>query len=445
VWRGINVTQPCQDVDIPRVNYGKANYSLSISLRATAVRVLYCTDTYPPQVNGVSIVTALSVDGLQQRGWDCAVITPRYPDNVPGLTDQSGPALGAATEHTAIPSVALPIYPDVRIVAPFYRTVAGAIERFKPDLVHCQTEFVLGRLGQVAARNAQIPLVSSYHTDFSKYVASYGVPWLRPVVSAYIGRFHRRSMRTYTPSAPARDDLERFGVDRVEVWGRGVDVHAFAPRRRSPSLREAYGIDDAFVLLHVGRIAPEKGVERIVEAFRIARELIPDGTRRLRLVLAGAGPAAARVRAEAPSGVIILGQLERYRALPTLYASADAFVFASLTETLGLVVLEAMASGLPVIAAPAGGVADHLRDGENGIAYPPGDTDMMARAIVRLVLDRDLHGRLSDGARRTAEGLSWERELDRLDASYREVLAEAGRAAANAVPTAPLRAGVMSR
>jgi phosphatidylinositol alpha 1,6-mannosyltransferase len=389
------------------------------------VRVLYCTDTYPPQVNGVSVVTALSVDGLQRRQWECAVVAPRYPDDTPVLSDPASPPPGQATDRTTIPSLPLPLYPDVRLAAPAYRTVARAIARFKPDLVHCQTEFVIGRLGQIAAQRARIPLVSSYHTDFGKYVAAYGAPWLYPAVAGYIGRFHRRSLRTYTPSAPAREDLRRAGIERVEVWGRGVDIGAFAPRRRSKSLREAYRIDDSFVLLHVGRFAPEKGIERIVEAYRLARDLLPAGVRPLRLVLAGSGPATSRVRAAAPDDVIFLGQLDRQKSLPTLYASADAFVFSSLTETLGLVVLEAMASGLPVVATPAGGVADHLRDGENGIAYPPADTLAMARAIVRLALDRDLHARLAAGARRTAERLSWDQELDRLDASYREVLAAA--------------------
>lgn len=384
------------------------------------MRVLYCTDTYPPQVNGVSIVTALSADGLAQRGWQCAVIGPRYPAGA--TTPDDALQIGASAERTAIPSAPLPGYPDIRLAAPDYGSIRRVIDRFKPDLIHCQTEFVIGRLGQVAALRAGVPFVSSYHTDFSKYTVAYGARWLRPAVSAYIGRFHRRSLRTYTPSAPAREDLRRMGVERVEVWGRGVDVQGFSPRRRSRSVRVAHGIDDAFVLLHVGRLAAEKGVERIVEAFRLARELIPAGRRRLRLVIAGAGPAATRIRAAAPDGVIILGQLDRKKELPTLYASADAFVFASLTETLGLVVLEAMASGLPVIAAPAGGVADHLRDGTNGLAYPPGDVEAMARAIVRLVLNRILREQLAEGARRTAEGLSWESELDRLDASYRDLL-----------------------
>lgn len=388
------------------------------------MRVLYCTDTYPPQVNGVSVVTELSVRGLERRGWECAVISPRHT-----TTPEASPHV---QWHTTIASVGLPVYPDVRVAAPAYLTVARAIERFQPDLVHCQTEFVIGRLGQIAAQRAGIPLVSSYHTDFSKYTAAYGAGWLRPAVSRYIGRFHRRSLRTYTPSGPAKADLGRFGVDAVEVWGRGVNVQTFSPARRSETLRDAYRLHDAFVLLHVGRFAPEKGVERIVEAFRLACDLVPGGAKRLRLVLAGSGPSEARIRAAAPDGVNILGQLDRERLLPRVYASADAFVFASLTETLGLVVLEAMASGLPVIAAPAGGVADSLRDGENGIAYPPDDVEAMARAIARLALDGDLCARLGTGARRTAERLTWETELDRLDASYREVLAAARvRALAN--------------
>lgn len=147
--------------------------------------------------------------------------------------------------------------------------------------------------------------------------------------------------------------------------------------------------------------------------------LLPVGT--VRLVIAGGGPDEAALRAAAPPDVTFLGVLDHKRALPELYASADAFVFASLTETLGLVVLEAMASGLPVIATPAGGVADHLRDGENGLAFPANAADRMAHAMVRLAMDYKLRDQLASGARRSAEALDWEGALDRLGASYREV------------------------
>jgi phosphatidylinositol alpha 1,6-mannosyltransferase len=141
----------------------------------------------------------------------------------------------------------------------------------------------------------------------------------------------------------------------------------------------------------------------------------------MHLILAGTGPREAELKAAAPPEVTFLGFLGRQTRLPNLYANCDAFVFSSLTETLGLVVLEAMASGLPVVAAPAGGVQDHLRDGVNGLTYDPSDPAAMARAMVMLAGEYELTRRLARAARRTAESLSWERELDRLDASYREI------------------------
>ena len=374
------------------------------------MRVLYCTDTYPPQVNGVSVVTAISVAGLRERGWDVHVIAPRYPHEDAARRDPN---------VIALPSMPLPLYPDVRLVLPDYAVVRAAIDRLKPDLVHCATEFIVGRVGQIAAARAGVPIVTSYHTDFSRYMTSYGVPWLAKPVARYLARFHKRARRTFTPSKASRADLLRLGVSDVEVWGCGVDADRFNPSRRSRELRVKLGIDGAFTFLYVGRLAAEKGVDVVMEAYRRAESQLPHGV--ARLVVAGAGPEEKRLRATAPPGTVFLGFLERDAALPALYASADAFAFASTTETLGLVVLEAMASGLSVIAAPAGGVAEHLRDGENGIAYPANDVDACAAAMVRLATDGSLSVRLRTGARRTAEALSWSTELDRLDASYRQL------------------------
>ena len=381
-----------------------------------APRVLFCTDTYPPQVNGVSVVTALSVAGLRERGWECAVVAPTYPPVLP-----QGPMPWSKDPGLVeVPSVAFPPYPDIRLAAPALFRVSKAVARFEPDIVHSATEFMIGRLGQIAAKRASIVRTSSYHTDFSRYTEAYGMPWLRSSVSHYIGRFHRRSARVFTPSEPARDDLHAFGVSRVEVWGRGVDITAFSPAKRSRPLRSAYGVDESVVFLHVGRLAAEKGADQILEAFLRARELLPAGA--IRLMIAGAGPEENALRALASPDILFLGVLDRERSLPRLYASADAFLFASLTETLGLVVLEAMSSGLPVIAPPAGGVADHLRDEVNGIAIPPNGIDAMAASIVALTLDTQRRRRLGEGARRTALALDWETELDRLDNCYRGIL-----------------------
>jgi glycosyltransferase involved in cell wall biosynthesis len=383
------------------------------------MRILFATDTYPPQVNGVSVVTALSVQGLAARGWTCAVIAPRYPNDEPDVFT-AGEGGGPEAQLTEVPSVPLPIYPDIRLSAPAARTVARAIDAFRPAVVHSATEFVIGRLAQRAARTRGIPTTSSYHTDFAKYTKAYRIGALEGSVRRYIARFHRRSRRIYTPSGPARDDLLRAGLRDVEVWGRGVDVDLFTPAKRDPALRERLGVGDRFVFLHVGRLAREKGVHVILDAYRRALPRLPaDGTR---LVIAGAGPSADALQADAPPGTVFLGYLDRTRELPALYASTEAFCFASLTETLGLVILEAMAAGLPVIAAPAGGVADHLRDGENGLAYPPSDADAMAERMVRLATTPGLRASLVPAARATAERLTWAAELDRLAASYLEVL-----------------------
>lgn len=390
--------------------------------KSDAPRILFCTDTYPPQVNGVSVVTALSVGGLRARGWKVGVVAPRYRASAPNPFTDPQPGAGLEDELTSLPNVGLPLYPDIRIAAPDYAAVARAIGRFEPDVVHCETEFVIGRMGQIAAGRAGIPVTTSYHTDFSRYTESYGVPWLRGAVSRYIGRFHGRARRTYTPSAPARRDVMAMGANEVEVWGRGVDAEVFSPARRSATLREAYGLTNAFTFVHVGRLAAEKGIDTILDAFAIASQSLPEHA--IHLMIAGVGPCEARLRARAPRYVTFLGYLKRTTLLPGLYASSDAFVFSSLTETLGLVVLEAMACGLPVIATPAGGVADHLVDGENGLAFPPDDADAMARAMIRLALDRALATRLGARARETALALSWERELDRLDQSYRQIVAD---------------------
>ena len=383
------------------------------------MRVLFCTDTYPPQVNGVSVVTALSVSGLARLGWECAVVAPRYPAaSHAGWTD-SGRADSGPVELMSLPSIALPGYSEVRLALPRPGPIHGLVERFRPDLVHCATEFSIGRMGQIAAARAKIPMVSSYHTDFSRYTEAYGKAWLRGTVSSYLSRFHQRSRRVYTPSTVSRDDLMGLNVADVEVWGRGVDARLFHPDRRRPEIRNQLGLGERFTFLYVGRLAPEKRPEQIVAAFRLASALLPPET--IRLIIAGTGPLEAQLRASAPPGVVFLGFLDRRSRLPDLYANCDAFLFASVTETLGLVVLEAMASGLPVVAAPAGGVRDHLRDQQNGLAYPAGRVDAMARAMVRLVAERELAQRLSRGARTAAEELTWEREMERLDLSYREV------------------------
>jgi phosphatidylinositol alpha 1,6-mannosyltransferase len=381
------------------------------------MRILYCTDTYPPQINGVSIVTALSVQGISRLGWECAVVAPRYPAASHALWREL--ASGKDVELLSLPSFPLPRYPEVRLALPRLRQLHRLVSRFRPDLIHCATEFCVGRLGQLAAARARVPVVSSYHTDFARYADAYGAGWLGDSVSAYLSRFHRRSSRIYTPSSVSRADVLKLGVADVEVWGRGVDADLFHPARRNQALRDSIGAGTGFLFVYVGRLAAEKRPEQVIEAFRLASDALPPGS--VHLLMAGTGPRETELRTMSAPGVTFLGFLDRKTELPALYASSDAFVFASVTETLGLVILEAMASGLPVIAAPVGGVRDHLRHEVSGLEYPARDVEGMARVMVTLASDRELARRLGSGARLTAESLTWDREVERLDQSYREV------------------------
>jgi glycosyltransferase involved in cell wall biosynthesis len=319
----------------------------------------------------------------------------------------------------AVPSVPLPGYPEIRLAFPSYWRVLRGSRRFRPDLIHCATEGVLGRLGQLVARKLGVPVVTSYHTDFSRYMTAYGADWLAAPTRSYLTRFHNRATLTLTPSHAAVAQLRLMGVARTIVWGAGVDAVTYQPERRNEALRRKLGLEGKFTFLHVGRLAPEKNVDLVIEAFVRCHQLV--GPDRAVLVIAGDGPRRAELERTAPPGIRFLGYLDRGTELPELYASADAFVFSSETETLGLVILEAMASGLPVVAAPAAGVGAYLRHGVNGLAYPPGDHEAMAGFMADLVTEPALRESLADGARHTALCLGWDRELDRLVRIYENV------------------------
>lgn len=378
------------------------------------MRLLVCTDTYPPLVNGVSVVTALTVAGLRRRGWDCLVLTP-------GAEGMASSRDTIADGVVALPAVAWRTYPDVRAAFGQRRTVRALVKRFRPDLVHCPTEFVLGWYGRQEALRAGVPYCTSYHTDFSRYTSSWGVPWLRRPVQSWIRHFHRRAARVYTPSLSARDDLQALGLRDIEVWGRGVDTELFQPRTDASTS----AVPQPFRFLYVGRLAPEKNIGFLIEAFAAVRAWHPEMPMELQIV--GDGPSRDALQRRAAQStelaVHFLGVQDREKDLPRIYAGADAFVYASTTETLGLVVLEAMAAGLPVVAVPAGGVAEHLLDDANGLTYTAGDHEACANAMSRLLQSPTLRTRLAQGARRTAEQRSWDSELDRLDGSYREITA----------------------
>ena len=368
------------------------------------MRIALVTDTYTPQVNGVTTIARRIVAVLAGARQHVVVVAPAYP----------GEPADAAAGELRVPSLPFPPYRDIRLSRPQPGRVARFLDAFAPDLVHVVTEGPLGLVGRRYALRRGVPLVTSFHTDFPQYNRYYGVRLLEPLVWRWLVWFHRPAALVHTPGEAVRAELARRGVARVRVWGNGVDTAVFDHRRRDPVVRDRLGVPpDVALVLHVGRLAAEKNLDVLIAAWTIAHEQLGDGAA---FVFAGDGPVAGRCAAAMPWATH-LGFLE-VPVLAALYASADLCVLPSRTETCGLVALEAMASGLPVVAAAAGGFRESVADGRTGYLVPPDDVRGFAGAIARLVLDPELRRRMSEDARLAAVARSADDENERLLDEY---------------------------
>ena len=323
----------------------------------TALDIAFVTETFPPEVNGVAMTVGRLVGGLRALGHRVSVIRPR----------QAGADAGGEHE-LALPGLPLPGYPGLRFGLPAGGRLARQWRQRRPDLVHVVTEGPLGWSAVSAARRLGIPVTSGFHTNFDRYSVHYGIGWLRPAVAAYLRTLHRRTQATMVPTAALAADLAGEGIAGVRVVGRGVDTTLYDPGRRSPELRSAWGVaPDAPVCLYVGRLAPEKNLALVRRCFSAIRARHPAA----RMVWVGDGPSARQLAAEHPDHHF--AGLRLGEDLAAHYASADLFLFPSLTETYGNVVAEAMASGLPVVAYRSAAAAELIEHERNGVVASPGD------------------------------------------------------------------------
>ncbi len=384
------------------------------------MRILFCTDTFLPEINGVTTVLATMRDGLRRRGHEVFVAAPAY-----------GPVTGDETRVLRLGAFPCPGYQQVRLSWPWGRGLGRRFDAFQPDLVHVVTEGPLGLFGRQYARRRGLPLATSFHTDFPRYAARYlGSFAVRPT-RAWLRWFHRAARLTQTPSHVTRSELLALELANAVVWGRGVETSWFRPERRSEARRALLGATGRVLVLHVGRLAVEKDVATLIASFQAAHDRLGE---RAVFCVAGDGPCAGEVRAALPFARH-LGFLAR-STLADLYADADLFVFPSPTETCGLVALEALASGVPVIGANAGGIPESVRHGLTGALVAAGDVAAFRDAIEQLVEDEEQRGAMSQAARAFAVGRDWARELDELEAAYAKLRYTATAAAApSAWPT----------
>ncbi|MFO0909299.1 MAG: glycosyltransferase family 1 protein [Isosphaeraceae bacterium] len=383
------------------------------------MRVALVSETYLPQVNGVSRTLRELVRRLEDRGDRVLLIHPDY---------------GEAPTHEPtcrVHSISLPFYRELRLPVPPFSSAYRSVEAFRPEIVHIATEATLGLSMLRFARRRNVPVVSSFHTNFDQYSGHYGVGFARGVIWRYLRWFHNETRETYVPSRTTIADLAQRGFERLVLWPRGVDSDLFRPDRPGrATIRERLGWKpDDVVIAYVGRIAAEKNIEYLADALDRVRQ----SATQVRFLFVGDGPLRSALEERLGSSAVFAG----YRLgddLADHYAAADVMGFASLTETFGNVVLEGMSSGLPVVALRAGGVAEIVNDGKTGFLLPPEvPASQFADRLLKLVGDSSLRSQMALAAREYALQQSWAEIMDQLRQRYEAVLESSRPAAFTAI------------
>ena len=357
------------------------------------MRIAMVTETYPPEVNGVARTMGLMAEGLQRRGHAIELVRPRQN----GHDHANGTGI-------LVRGIPIPRYSQLKMGMPSRRLLERRWAAQRPDLVHIATEGPLGWSALAAAQRLGIPVATDFHTNFHTYMRDYGMGWLQRPVAAYLRKFHNRAACTMVPTREMAEDLARLRFERLRVVGRGVDPDVFHPGRRSAELRANWGAgEDTPVALCVSRFAHEKNFALVIRAYQAMRRIRPE----TRLVLVGDGPLAKELQQRNVGYVIagrkVNGELSRH------YASADVFLFPSKSETWGNVTLEAMASGLGIVAYDYAAAREVLRHGTSGLLARFGDAEAFIAHAETLARDPALARALGREARKQSESLTWER------------------------------------
>ncbi len=372
------------------------------------VRVAIVTESFLPQVNGVTNSVLRVVEHLRDRAHDVLIIAPG-----PG----PGEYLGAPVVR--IPALDFPGVNSLPVGVPT-RTVLTALADFGPDVVHLASPFVVGARGLAAARRLRVPCVAVYQTDIAGFASAYGFGLAARAAWRWVRRLHSRADRTLAPSSDSVEQLRLHGIPRVHRWARGVDIERFSPVHADPALRAELAPNGELLVGFVGRLAPEKEVERLTALAGV------DG---IRVVVVGDGPELPMLRERIPEAAF-LGA--RYgEELSAAYASLDVFVHTGPHETFCQAIQEAMASGLPVLAPNAGGPKDLVLPGRTGYLLPA-DRAGFSAALVEKVNDlRDdaLRARLGEKARKVVLNRTWPAVCRELVGHYEAVQGKIARAA----------------
>lgn len=379
------------------------------------MRVAIITETFLPKVDGIVKVTCLLLDHLSRRGIDAMVIAPRYGTNQ-NYND---------FQVRSLPSMSFPFYPEARLgfaTLDLYRDLSA----FNPDVAHLFHPMMTGIPTMGMLKWMEVPTVTSFHLDYARLanqfkVGLFDLGFTRPFLEELTKNVFNWADYSLAPSKLIQSQMQELGIEQVGLWRRGVDAKTFNPNFYSDAMRNEItnGNPDDHVLIYVGRLSDEKQIDHI----RPALETVPN----TRLVVVGDGPARPYLEHHfAGLPVKFMGYMRGER-LSQAYASADIFVFPSRLETFGLVVVEAMAAGLPVVASRVGGVTDVVEEGKTGYTFESGDVATLVDGVRKIAVSRDNIKRMGHIARQYAETQSWESMMDEVIEIYADLIASKHR------------------
>jgi glycosyltransferase involved in cell wall biosynthesis len=370
------------------------------------MKIALFTETFLPKIDGIVTRLRHTVDHLQRNGDQVLIFCPDG-----GLKEYKG------AEIYGVSGIPLPLYPELKLAFP-RPSLKRKLEQFQPDLIHVVNPAVLGAGGIYYAKQLNIPLIASYHTHLPQYLQHYGFGALEPVLWELLKLAHNQAELNLCTSTAMVEELRNHDIERVDLWQRGVDTEMFQPHLASEKMRNRLSQNhpDAPLLLYVGRLSAEKQIEEIKPVL----EAIPTA----RLALVGDGPHREALKKHfRGTNTNFVGYLQGLE-LASAFASADAFIFPSRTETLGLVLLEAMAAGCPVVAANSGGIPDIVTDGVNGYLFEPEDPQGAVTATQKLLEAHNERELLRQNARIEAEKWGWSASTLQLKQYYQKVLAK---------------------
>lgn len=371
------------------------------------MRVALFTETFLPKVDGIVTVLVLLMDHLIKRGVEFVVVAPRLDGQ---------PAQYRGRRVIGVPGLRLPLYPELKVGPPTLHTYRE-VKRFAPDIAHFIHPTLVGTGGLMMAKHLDVPTLASFHLDLATMTQYFGLGFLEPVVWWYTRANFNAADYALAPSRRVQQAMLAHGVREVGLWRRGVDAERFHPRYRSQEMRYRLsgGHPDETILLYVGRLSGEKRIDML----RPVLQAVP-GTR---LAIVGDGPARAALQAHfAGTPTTFMGYLTG-EELWSAFASADIFTFPSAMETFGLVLIEAMAAGLPVVTSRVGGADDMVTPGVNGYLFNAGDVRGLIDGVRAILAEPSKRRVMGRNARLFAETQSWPAMMDELIRCYDDLIA----------------------